>query len=234
MPYEPAAQRRRIAAGTSRRLRKIKSTARSGLMLRPLRPVQENLFSTTRRFRLALQFQPNVLVADNGGYQTVYGLTVALSDIPNWAEYTSIFDEYRITGAEVEFQPRITDMPAATDNKLCTLGWFIDNNSVDLAGLSSAENPWLERTGYRQVVHTKTEKVKFTPRPQTMVYQGATSTGYSVSSGSKMNDFIACTNNSVPHYGLYWRIYAPDTAIPLTNDMVNVYVNVSLQFKSTR
>lgn len=233
MPYAgPKAKRQRKQTAPKRR--RLKTAARSDLLLRPVLPTQENLFSTTRRFRIGLAFVPNIQVTDNGGFQAVYGLQTSLVDIPNWSEYTSIFDQYRITGAEVEFQPRTTGNEVATGTGLCTLGWFQDQNNVGLTGLSALENPWLERTGYRHTLLDKVVKVKYTPRPMKMVYDGVVGTGYTCEDPKKMNDWIACTYNTVPHNGLYFRIYSPDTAVALTTDMVNVYVNLSMQFKSTR
>ena len=73
MPYAaPPAKRQRKQAAPQRR--KFKSTARSDLIVRPILPAQENLFSTTRRFRIGLAFVPNQAVTDNGGHQAVYGL----------------------------------------------------------------------------------------------------------------------------------------------------------------
>lgn len=233
MPYAgPAPKRQRKQAYPKRR--KLKVAARSDLILRPIIPTQENVFSTTRRYRLGLHLIPNIPVTDNGGYQAVYGLQINLVDIPNWAEYTSIFDSYRITGAEVEFQPRVTEIDTTSTSSLCTLGWFQDQNNVSLTGLSGLENPWLERTGYRQTLLDKVVKVKYTPRPLQMVYDGVTATGYQTGDSKSMNEWIACTFNSVPHNGLLFRVYAPTATAALGADMVQVYVNVSLQFKATR
>jgi len=231
MPYAPASKRRKQAAP---KRRVFKKTARSELIVRPIVPAQENLFSTTRRIRLAVGLSPTTVVTDNGGFQTTYGLSFQLSDLPNWQEYTSLFDQFRITGAEVEFQPRYTDNVGANDNNLITLGWFQDSNNVDLTGLTSVENPWLERTGYRQTVLDKIVKVKLTPRPQAMVYRTVTTTGYQVKDPRSMNEWLASTDYLCPHYGLYFRVYAPDATASSSVNMVHVYVNLSLQFKSTR
>lgn len=230
MSNEPAAKRTRRVT----KRRKFKTTGPSTLMLRPLVPQQENVFSTTRRFRIPLGFAPTTLVTDNGGFQTTYGLSVNLGDLPNWQEYTSLFDQFRITGAEVEFIPRYNTNVLAVDNNLVHLGWFQDQNNVDLTGFTSVENPWLERTGYRQQILDRTIKVKFTPRPQMMVYQSAIATGYAQKSPKAMNDWIASTNYNVPHFGLYFRVYAPDATATSAIDMMSVYVNLSFQCKSTR
>lgn len=233
MPYAPSAKRVKRSYTTKRR--QFKKASPSSLILRPIVPAQDNTFSTTRRFRLALGFIPSILVADNGGYQSSYGLSVSLGDLPNWQEYTSLFDQFRITGAEIEFHPRYNSNISATgDNHLCILGHFQDSNNVDLTGLSAAENGWLERAGYRQSLLDKVTKVKWTPRPQSMVYRTSTTTGYQVKSPTAMNDWIAATDYNCPHYGLYFRIYAPDASAALTDDMVHVYVNLSFQCKSTR
>ena len=74
-----------------------------------------------------------------------------------------------------------------------TLGWFQDQNNVSLLGLANLENGWLERTGYRQTVFDKVVKVKYTPRPQKMVYDGLVATGYTTSQPEVMNDWISST-----------------------------------------
>jgi len=224
----PLAKRAKVVY--PRRRKRLGATLR---VPRPFKAPGDQVITVERTFRDTNIIGASLGVLDNGGYQGCAALTFKLSDCYNSQDITNMFDEYRIVKAEITFSPRYIDNTTATgDNNIATLGWFQDHTDVSLTGYTQHENPWLERQGYRQSTFDKPVRVSVYPRPLEMVYLNTSSTGYQTATGS--NKWLACTQASVPYYGLFYRLYKPFATAADTQGMVSAYIKLTIQCRQTK
>lgn len=235
---EPAAKRQRPAV--KRRTTMVpKRRVVYNTVPRPLWPVPasgDGIHTFSRTFRGLNSLIPTTLCADNGGYQAAYAMTFQMSDLPNYAEYSALFDMYRILKAELVFEPRYTsNVDGTSDNHLAYLGWFVDHNGVDMTGFSGNENPWLEHEGYRQVLFDKETRMSLTPRVSQSVYKSSIASGYQTQDMAGKPSWIQFTaGEAIPHYGLYIRAYVPGLSAPGGYNLGNYYVRLTFQCRGSR
>lgn len=235
---EPSAKRQRPAL--KRRTTMVPFRRRTyNTLPRPLWPVPaagDGIHTFTRTYRGLNSFVPTTAVTDNGGVQSAYAMTFQISDVPNWQEYSSLFDMYRICKAEIVFEPRYTSNTDATsDNHLALLGWFVDHNGIDMTNFSGQENPWLEHEGYRQVLFDKETRISLTPRVSQMLYKSSIATGYQTQDMAGKSAWVQFTNGeTIPHYGLYVRAYIPQAGTSVPYNVCNYYVRLTFQCRGSR
>lgn len=194
----------------------------------------DNIHTHIRTYRLPAlglnNFTPNQALTDAAGVQATWRVNPSLGDLPNFAELTALYDEFRITDCTVRIVPRYTDPVGTSDNNLLILGYFMDHNGASAATYDIAENPWLERRGYRQCLLDKEVIVRFKPRPLQLSVNG-TVTG---SSSYNYPPWLVAGDNSVIHYGSAFRIYSPNATTSFTSPMVAVYVTIKVDCRQSR
>lgn len=201
---------------------------------RSLRFPGDNIHTHVRTYRLPAlapnNFTPNQALTDAGGVQATWRVNPVLGDLPNYTELTALYDEFRITECTVRIVPRYTDPVGAGDNNMLILGYFMDHNGAASATYDIAENPWLERAGYRTCLLDKEVVVKFKPRPLQLNVNGAVNGTASYS----YPPWLASGDSSVIHYGSAFRIYSPNATASFTSAMVAVYVTVKVDCRQSR
>lgn len=238
----PAVSRKR--KGEDQDMRKGKPSAtrrwnpRSAVVQGAGRNVGDRVVTFSRVYRDTEMLYPTTLVTDAGGYQGTRQLNFNAFQLPNYTDFQNLFDEYRIIKAEVTLYPRYitnTDGGSGTitgaDNHLMLLGWDYDANSATVPS-TTAEGPWLEREGYRQVQFTKPVKLTCYPKCNLGAYNSAVSTAYVAPGGP--SPWISTANMAVPHYGASLRIYGPQLAAAMSENMCNVYVKLTIQFRQVK
>lgn len=134
----------------------------------------------------------------------VYGQLVFRADeLPQWATFASLYDQYRITRIEVQFRP------VATTNAIQTTTVNVPMIATAIDYTASA-NPttftFVEEYETCMVTAGTTNFVRaFTPRALTMVYRSAINTGYGT---LNPGTWLDTAYGDIPHYGL---IYAMST-----------------------
>lgn len=126
----------------------------------------------------------------------------ALSDLPNYTEFTNLFDSYRIMAIKIKFiyTSNVTGQGSATGpiNPAVVLPicyTVVDHD--DSVALTS-------QTDYEQYESCKVSRLDkpftryFKPCTTMMVYKDAVSTGYGISRRSQWMD---CSQPGVPYYG---------------------------------
>lgn len=178
-------------------------------------------------------------VADSGGAQATNQYVFALSNLPNYAEFTKLFQEYRIDSVKVTFMPltpvNISDTEAAGYDtavgfRVPQLGFCADYTGQGIPS-ASMESPWLECEGYEQHTFTKPISVTFKPTPLAQMYESGVTTAYGVQPKA---GWIPVADPSVPHYSLNARLYDPyfnHTLGAVNTPNMAVYVTYILQLR---
>lgn len=136
-----------------------------------------------------------------------YSLNFKLSDVPNVSEFTTLYDQYMITGVKVKLVPRASSSDANTGEKLGNMISVIDyDDSTNLASIDE----YMQRVNKR-ITRDNVTHIRFLrPCVASMVYQSAFATAY----GPKRMR-LDMTNSQVPHFGL--KLYWDNGAWPVTD-----------------
>jgi len=154
------------------------------------------------------------IVTDNGGTQEIGNFSFALDQLPQYAEFTKLFEEYCIKEVKVTFQPmfNVNTQPASgiitseVNARVPKIGFCAIYTGGALPG-TGQENGWLECEGYEQHDFDKSITVALKPKVLADAYSAQVSPTYSVSQDG--NTWIPVASAGVLHYGLNWRLYDP-------------------------
>jgi hypothetical protein len=131
-----------------------------------------------------------------------------LSSLPGYAEFTNMFDQYRITRVDVIYEPASRCGPSAptTSNGAPHMWTQVDYDStatVSVAELQQRENAMVH-SAYDKWEHS------FVPKIAATVYQSAVASGYMVPEG---NPWISTQTPSVEYYGFKYAFPATASAV---------------------
>ena len=143
-------------------------------------------------------------------------LQFMLSDVTGYTEFTTLFDNYRVTGVELEFVYNSTSTyadPGGAPIASQPMVYYC----IDTDDSTAPTNPsaLLERDGTKTLAlgDGKAHKVRIPfPRVANAVYNGALFTGYGQ---GRPGQWIDCVNPGIPHYGIkFWFEGMPVTTNP--------------------
>lgn len=156
--------------------------------------VNRSLGTQTTKINRSVTF--SAFTTSNAG-DTIKSYSFQLSDLPNYTEFTGLFDAYRITGVEVIFYPvnTVNTTGAAVNPTQAITCVDFDGISgptlvSDLEQYDTAKWHW----GLRPI------KRKLVPRVALAAYSGA----FTSYAEAKENQWIDCASPSVQHYGLFF------------------------------
>lgn len=146
---------------------------------------------------------------------TYYSFMFRLSDIPNYTEFTNLYDQYRITGVSVKFFPQQdsanTGISNATTAIIHTAADYNDATAI------TTEQDILQYQTLRTHRFDTIFHYYLKPRVATAIYNNVATTGYAQSG----HPWIDVSSPSAPFYGLKvvvptvsasslsgWRLYA--------------------------
>jgi len=128
----------------------------------------------------------------------------SLTDVLSYAEFTAMFDQYKIVAVDFKIQMitapeagNITNSTAATNSvNWYPKFWYIRDYD---GGGSDTLSQIKERVGVKFFVMRPNKEYNIRVKPKVLLqtYKTLTSTGYSPKSC-----WIDCVDNNVPHYGL--------------------------------
>ncbi len=136
---------------------------------------------------------------------SVYGGTYFyLGQVPGFAEFTALFDQYRIRKVVLEFRPNQQSYTSSTNTSAVTNIPMRIVTAIDYDD-SVAPTSHNELREYNTAqVHTMVEQWSQTIRPavSVMAYEGVGSTGYC----PKWDQWVSTNDPNVPHYGIKWAV----------------------------
>jgi len=180
--------------------------------------------TTTRVFTCNQTVVPSLISSSNTiGVETNYSF--ALSDIPQVATFTALFDQYRINKITAKFFPRGDNNPSGSTNASKSTIFYMCTDSDDIGSIGSAGI--LQRANLKYDSAVKPRTITFVPRAANTVYNTPLA-AYGI---AKPGMWLDIATTSVPHYGL--RTYLGTTASnsDISYDVIFKY-NVS--FKDVR
>lgn len=126
---------------------------------------------------------------------TSFKLEPSLADLPNYTEWTSLYDRFKISGISFKLIPRINVAAVGTSappSQIFTCLDYDGNGATTLSAIQQYQN-------LRMTRGMTTHKRYFKPAVLAMAYESGTSTAYT----PKWNQYIDSVNPTTPHYGLY-------------------------------
>jgi len=141
-----------------------------------------------------------------------------LSALPNYTNYTGIFDMYRVDAIKFRLRPRSSMATINAASYAPPLALVIDyDNSTALASTSAA----MQYTSCAVIEAYQSCERLFKPHVAVAAYTG-TFTGYK----NEPAGWIDCASSSVSHYGLKWYLpVCPSGSLPEWDVDVDVYIS---------
>jgi glutathione peroxidase-family protein len=157
-------------------------------------------------------------------------MAFTLQDLPNYAEFTSLFERYRLESVEIVLHPfnTFTETATTASNGACGgfLHSFVDYNDVGVVTANqSSINSMRERPSYRTMNVASQKPYTWALRPRVAVPAYA-STGFSGYSNMAA-PWIDSISTDVEHYGMKW-LFEIANASPLIQ-----FLNFKLEFRYT-
>jgi len=176
-------------------------------------------------------FKRNIYVPDfvaQLATDNTFNFIPQLNLIPNYTEFTALFDQYRFLGVKFTLIPRfnITNASLSTGTLPSQIMSALDYDGTGPTNLTAIQ----QYQTLKVTRGTATHKRYFKPAVLTMLYETSTSTAY----GPKWKQWIDASNVQVPHYGLYGII--PGAALAPTNPPMtwDLQATIYLQCKTVR
>jgi len=163
-----------------------------------------------------------ILSANTG--VTANGFSFALSNLPNYTEFTSLFDQYRILQASVSFLPyaNSSSSGAVSGSFPGIIASAIDYDDASLPGATDLQQyeSYKRNPAFEEFVRT------IKPRVAIAAYNGSTFTGYV----NRYAPWIDANSPSVPHYGLKTVII--NSTYATSTPVYEVEVQLTIQVRS--
>jgi hypothetical protein len=158
---------------------------------------------------------PSVTVETDGAY------AFSLGSLPDYTEFTALFDTYRITSVRLCFYPLFLDTSATVPYPpIHTVIDYDDNNTLAITILNEYDSLQVVQIG-------QFFERTLTPRIASAAYGAGAFTSYMQ---PKAKTWIDCASPNVTHYGLKYAIGIAGAA----NAVWQVTAHYSLEFRESR
>lgn len=155
--------------------------------------IYKSLTSKVYRFKRIVNF-PDIDVSQVGPVALAFA--PSLSQLPDYTDFTNLFDRYMIYKIVFRFVPRdITSVVSSYHIYTPYLHSVIDHDDDNIpTTLASIE----QYSSYRKTIATKPHKRIFSPAVLSMMYESAITTGYS----PQFRRWLSTNDTICPHYGI--------------------------------
>lgn len=157
----------------------------------------------------------------------------SLASVPNYTEFTNLYDNYKITGVAVELRPTFTGgelnniANSANNVAIPDIRTVVD---YDDANVIATENELLQYQNIKWTRGNRIHRRYFKPKPAVPIYKDALSFGYSPAYSPRWYDTAYAT---VPFNALKIWIDPLAGGQP-TNVVYRVYTTYYLRFRGTK
>lgn len=209
--------------------RVVKRRTRRMRMSRPI--AARNFLSVKRKVFLTSWVWGTTTTGDFWRYQTILA-----SNMPNFTEYSSLFDTYKINGIKYTYCPRYTSTNAeaagATGSPQAYAHYIVDPDSTILpAGVygSATLNTLMENTNVKTRPLNKSFSIYYKPRVLQQLFGGGTA------SFTRPSPYIRTSDANIDHRGHHMYINQNNfSASANANIILDVYVTFYVTFKNIR
>lgn len=158
----------------------------------------------------------------------------ALSDLPSYTEFTSLYDQYQICAVKVEFTPKAgsaAPLQSGTSGSVF-FGSFHTAIDYDDNTPPASANELMQYGNYRRTRQQQKHSRYIKPAWLAQTYETALTTGYA----TQWKKWLSTTDPSIPHYGL--KIVADPVTYTGTTSLLemkyDVYIKYYLRFRSVK
>lgn len=155
-----------------------------------------------------------------------------MNQLPNVSEFTTLFDQYKITGAKISFVPggSVSNITPLSGQSLAhSFGRVLSAIDYDDINAPADENTMLQYGSLKITNPNATHTRWIKPKVLAAIYQSLTATSYE----SRNAPWIDVGNPAAPHYGLKLWINAPVSPVA-ASITYNVYLTLYFACKNVR
>lgn len=202
---------------------------------RPRRPMRRSVPRSLRADYSVKLRSPTTQIANDSLTEVKGGVSFQLGDCFDYANYTAIFDQYRINMVTVQFVPVLTQMvnkpyddttTPSSVNQIPRFVTALDRDDVTTpTDFVSVQN----KSKSKVTLATKRQSYKIRPNRLINIYRTIASNGYKIDSDFK--DFLDCGQTGIPHYGLK---YVLEPATPASTFVYDMVIDYYVSFKNKR
>lgn len=198
--------RRKTRYRPRRRVRRYKRATTS---MKLYRPPQLRVHSFKRKMAY-----PSVTISSGTTGYFAAAYTFALDDLPNYTEFTSLFDRFMISYVKIHIVNRSVNLSQIESYNNAALGfpeivYCVDNDDNTAPAASAAGmNTIRERGKAKGFLYSSTRRscsIGLRPAVLSNMYEGVAATAYS----PQWRKWISTTDYATPHYGLKYVIRVP-------------------------
>ncbi len=191
-----------------------------GMIARPIRRTRALHITGTHSFKRVLYVSASLAVTNVNQFGA---MQFRLNALPDYTEFTTLFDQYRIDKVKVQFMPRGNSSEVGTNNNNCKIFTVLDyDDDTAPASIDAVCEYDNLRTGTYDKDHTRSLVPKFSDA----IYQSAVATAYGPKTG-----WLDCSYPAVPHYGLKYVLQATAAA---SNVIIDIKYTYYVSFKAVR
>lgn len=148
----------------------------------------------------------SVLTATSANTTCAFSVEFKLSDLPNLAEFTSLFDSYMITGCLLQIKMINSPDSFLAANSTNNTGqqanwyptiWYVADHD-DSANLTLAQIKEYDRARHKVLRPNRETNVMLRPTTLQQVYRTSVTTGYAE---NRKRQWLDIATNDIPHYG---------------------------------
>lgn len=171
--------------------------------------------STVYKFK-RLHAIPNLNV-NTSGSANAYAFTFALTDLPDYTKYTTLFQQYALTYIKMTVIPS-ADSNTSPGQTSSMVYYAVDYDDA----VAPTQDQMLSKQGVRMKYTLRPFTIKLRPRVLGMVYESGGTTGYS----PRRHTWLTTNDSTVPHYGVKMWF-----STPAANMVFRVHATYYLKFK---
>lgn len=200
-----------------RRRRTTKAYSRNPRILRPMRGhnatpwtgrlrsgVSKAMITSTNIHRFKRMYGSGPIQTSAGGGTFLAGYYFTFDALPNYTEFTALYDSYRIDYIDFRLSCRINSATEDTmvnndDTSLPIVYWVIDrDDSVNPASIDELREYSKCKVAYIGNKNKRVVRIRWKPNNLQQLYLSAIATGYAPVYGQ----FLDCAYPNIPYYGL--------------------------------
>lgn len=218
-------------------IRRMPRNKMFGRRLRVRRPIRQNIHYFKRTTKISdITASWNLATGTATNIAGTYALS--LDALPNYAEFTSLYDQYCIKGIKLSFVPSGNSYITSTVSGIPQAVGFSRFHSVidyDDSSVPANENELLQYHTLKTTQGTRQHSRYFKPKVQFTVTDNDV-LGTTANAAPRSNVWLDCANPTVDHLGLKVWCAAPlnTGALASTSITYSVYATMYLAFKNVR
>lgn len=164
-----------------------------------------------------------------------FGFYFRISDLPNSSEFTSLYDHYKLAMVEIVFE-LVANTASLFPTETFAQPTVLITPDYDNATAPATQSV-MEQYGQAERITMSTTRASFSRRIVPRVSIGTLSVDGGALAGAVVAkpEFIDCTYNTVPHYGLkFWISNYNNTTVADAGTLINVSFRYHLVMRNTR